>query len=140
MIVDRKSTTCNKTTRRRTAVHKYEAKAIQSMLEEIEAKLAMIRVLTVLPLDLKRDREKQHLLEMDAKQFFSATRVPFKTNKVLKWLDNMSEEGVKTVGDVIKFTARELARHRNLGRDSIRYMETCLAKYGLYLKDLRPGE
>jgi DNA-directed RNA polymerase alpha subunit len=108
-------------------MNKTDAKIIKGLVKEIEFKLARIKAIA----DSSAEDDGQNILQMDAKEFFGATQVPFSTDRVLKWLDS---EDIKTVRQVTEFSWKNLARYRNMGTLSIRYIEKCLAQHGLRLK------
>lgn len=116
-------------------MNKAEARVVLGLVKEAEFKLARIRAMAELSASGNERQISQDLqiLQMDAKEFFVGTQVPFSTNRVLKWLE---ARNVKTVEQVTQYTGEYLSRCRNLGPISIRYIEKCLARHGLHLKDI----
>jgi DNA-directed RNA polymerase alpha subunit len=114
-------------------MNKAEARIVLGLVKEIELKLARVRIMA----ESSVGGSKPRILQMDAKEFFSATQEPFTTNRVLKWLD---QDEIKTVGQVTELSGSDLARYRNFGRITVRYIEKCLARHGLHLKDVEDPE
>jgi len=109
-------------------MNKKEANVVQGLIKEIEFRLARIKAIT----ESSVEENSYKILEMDAREFFESTQVPFSTNRVLKWLDS---EKIKTVREVTRYSHKNLRRYRNLGDTSIHYIEACLAKHDLRLKE-----